>query len=173
MKRGKGKNKGSAFERHVAKLFDKYWEVPKDTFWRTPNSGGWREVGDVYCRDKSIWFPFIVECKAYKTLNLLKVLKDEKKTDLYKWWLQVSAEADVAWNNGRAENLCKRLLVIKINNFPLLCMFAENELPPFDINNITSHFHFKLTDDNVILCQFSDFQKIFSKSFLEKELNKK
>lgn len=169
MKRGAGKNKGSVFERQIAKLFDIYWEVPKNTFWRTPNSGGWNEVGDVYCRDKSIKFPFIIECKAYKTLDLLRILKDREKTKLYKWWLQVSAEADVAWSAGRDKELCKRLLIIKVNNFPILCMFAEEELPPFDTNNITSHFHFMLFDDNVVLCLFSDFQKVFTKEFLKKE----
>ena len=170
MKRGAGKRKGSAFERDVARLFDKYWKVPKNTFWRTPNSGGWHEVGDVYSRDKSIWFPFIVECKAYKTLDLLRLLKDPKKTKLYKWWSQVTSDASKANKEGRDSSLCRRLLVIKINNFPILAVFNINEMPI--VKELIRSFKLLINDDSVILCLFSDFQKAFPKEYLETVIRK-
>ena len=168
MKKGSGKRKGSSFERDIARLLDKYWEAPEHTFWRTPNSGGWYEAGDVYSRDKSIWFPFIVECKAYKTLDLLQLLTREKTTKLYIWWSQLVRERKDAIESGRPLNTCKKLLIIKINNFPVLAVYDIKELPT--TKEEIKKFKVAIGNDLLYICLFSDFRKVYPKDYLIKTI---
>ena len=175
MRKGAGKEKGSSFERTVARLFDSYWNVPKNTFWRTPLSGGWHEVGDVAPRDRSIWFPFIIECKSYKTLDLLQLLTRMKTTKLYKWWEQVSKDAEKAKGTQRDPSTCKRLLIIKINYMPILCVYSPEELPFGSLtleDDCRKQFRVFLGNEQIVLCLFSTFQQRFSQEYLDKFCNK-
>ena len=83
MRKGGGKEKGSGFEREVSRLIDVWWEEEKSTFWRTVISGGWVEPGDITPRHRpgkpAIWFPFIIECKCVKKVDVLELLTKKKQ----------------------------------------------------------------------------------------------
>jgi len=55
------------YERKIAKMFD---EVFGFKFARTPNSGGLYLKGDIMPEDRTIDFPFVVECKNHKLLAI-------------------------------------------------------------------------------------------------------
>jgi len=126
MKKGGGHRKGSSFERKVAKLFDLWWEVPKYTFWRTVLSGGWHQPGDISIRTvngEPIKWPFIVECKHYKTIDFWDVLKSSKNIKLFKWWNQVTID-----QRKVSVPYPIRLLIVHANNTPIIVIFDEQEL---------------------------------------------
>jgi hypothetical protein len=125
-KRGGGKSKGSSFERKVAHMLDDWWELPKDTLWRTVNSGGWKQPGDIYPRISStpVWFPFVVECKHYRTVNLWEILKGNKNAKIIDWWKQVTVD------QGKCKEDKKpiRLLIFRQNNYPVFVAFDSSEV---------------------------------------------
>lgn len=61
------RTKGKVYERKIAKLFDKTFGFK---FVRTPNSGGLYLKGDIMPEDRTIDFPFVVECKNHRKLAL-------------------------------------------------------------------------------------------------------
>lgn len=158
-----GKAKGSQFERDVAKILDEWWGVKPHTFWRTPLSGGWNVVGDIAVMNaqdqpsEELKFPIIVECKAYKTIDLLQILTRLKTTKLFTWWEQVTREQQQHYNNTGERK--SRLLIVKINNFPILSLYSLQEFPSLH----TTSMQFIFNSDKVALCLFSDFRNVFTK----------
>ena len=124
MKKGGGKRKGSAFERKVAGLLDKWWKVPKNTFWRTVNSGGWKQPGDITSKISEdgtlIKFPFIVECKHYNQIDIWKVLRSNN-AKIIDWWKQVTNDQEKVQDKAR-------LLIFRQNNSQILVAFNDLEL---------------------------------------------
>ena len=96
---GRGsKNKGSNYERTVAKKFTDWW-IPagsKAEFHRVPASGAlqWaddhRVAGDIIAPD-GYNFPFVIECKKHEGWSIDHVMLDigEPKN----WWAQVVTDA--------------------------------------------------------------------------------
>jgi hypothetical protein len=96
-----GRNKGTAAEREVAGLIQKWWRQYniKANFVRVPLSGGWgnpttranfRASGDIMTDDYT--FPFSVEVKrreGWAWKNLL----EGKKSPVWKWWFQAQDQA--------------------------------------------------------------------------------
>lgn len=90
MKKGGGRGKGSSFERYIAgrvvSAFKKFGIKKKDCY-RTPMSGGHRQAsksdpGDlVLSKRLRELFPYSVECKFYKEINLWQFMQAEKKRD--------------------------------------------------------------------------------------------
>lgn len=161
-----GKAKGSEFERAAAKLLDEYWGVKPHTFWRTPLSGGWNIAGDIAVMNaqdqEGLYFPFVVECKAYKVIDLLQILTRTKTTKLFLWWEQVTRERD---DFIEATGQFKfRLLLIKINNFPVISVFNEAELPQ-GVKDF-KYFKFRLNEEIVTMSLFSDFREAYPKNVL-------
>ena len=83
------KDKGSAFERKIAKILSEAFGVE---LVRTPMSGGWGRLetkGDLVTRDD---FPYHVECKKREgwTLDCLLSGKGDKK--LEGWWAQTKEQ---------------------------------------------------------------------------------
>lgn len=107
------KNKGSRFERVVAKAFEK-WTGYK--FSRTPGSGGWAKAkdsfGDIVCTDSvhSKRFPFSIECKSYKEIKFEHILLGNKGCKILEFWEQAKRDAKI------------------INKVPLLIM-RYNSMP--------------------------------------------
>lgn len=103
MRKGGGRNKGSAFEREVAAaIIDTFAcvGVCKEDCYRTPGSGGHRfakkeDPGDLVIsgRLRKHW-PFAVECKHYAKISLdLLMVPHIKQGMLYNWWVQARASA--------------------------------------------------------------------------------
>jgi Holliday junction resolvase len=174
VKKGSGKRKGSQFERDIARMLDVYWKVPKNTFWRTPNSGGWHEAGDVYARDSSVKFPFIVECKNYKSFDLLQYLSRPETTKIYKWWNQVLRDSINAVTNGRDEILSIPLLIMKINNFPIFVAYNIHNLPNNYSKGIKDidfpFFDLGMPILDLKICLLSDFMEYFTKEIVMEHL---
>lgn len=107
------KNKGSRFERTVAKWFED-WTGYK--FSRTPGSGGWAKAkdsfGDIVCTDEkhSRRFPFSIECKNYKDINFEHILLGTKTCKIKSFWDQAVHDA------GRCNKI--PLLIVKYNGMP-------------------------------------------------------
>ena len=78
----RNKQRGSEYERRVAKLLTK---LTGHRWNRTPLSGASVIAGDVYCLDKQ--YPFTIECKARGDITLFKIfsnpntLEDIKKDE--------------------------------------------------------------------------------------------
>lgn len=107
------KNKGSRFERAVAKWFED-WTGYK--FSRTPGSGGWAKskdsFGDIVCTDEkhSRRFPFSIECKNYRDINFEHILLGAKSCKVKYFWDQALHDA----------SRCNKipLLIMKYNGMP-------------------------------------------------------
>jgi hypothetical protein len=92
MKPGGGRGKGSAFERLLAKRFQK-WSGSEVR--RTPLSGGWAKEakfqakGDLVSTDPD--FPFSVEAKKQEKWVLEHLLYTKSK--IFSWWNQCQTES--------------------------------------------------------------------------------
>ena len=108
-----GRNKGKAFERHIAKDILKAFPsfTPRDCY-RTPMSGGhpFADSGDLCISpDLQKLFPFVVECKHYRNFRFQDVLPPTKQ--FITWVFQArtaAAQMDRPW-----------LLVVRGNNTPV------------------------------------------------------
>lgn len=99
MRAGGGKQKGSAFERKVAKLIrvaaKRVMKVKKSDVYRTPMSGGHihakRENPSDLVISKRVRkrFPFVVECKHYRRIRYLELMTPSFEGGIHKWIEQV------------------------------------------------------------------------------------
>jgi hypothetical protein len=127
MKRGRGKAKGSAFERSVCVELS-LWVTDgkdKDAFWRSSMSGGRatvhvkkggknRQAGDITAvapEGHELMQEFFVECKHVKNLDLDSFMF--KKTGaLWKFWKQAKKQA--------ADHGKRPLIIARQNMFPTI-----------------------------------------------------
>lgn len=111
--RKNSRNKGSRFERSVAKAWE-YWTGYK--FSRTPGSGGWAKakdaVGDLVCTDDkhSRRFPFSIECKNYQDIKFEHLLLGTRTCKIHSFWEQASRDANKV---GRLP-----ILIMRYNSMP-------------------------------------------------------
>ncbi len=153
MKKGGGKEKGSSFERFISREFDTWWRVPPGTFWRTTNSGGWIEPGDIAPRlrkgQEEIWWPFVVECKFYKSFDILSTL-NRGSSIFWTWWKQVLREQIDSSKVG--------FLIFKKNYGPIYCAIDNDKLLLNENKIILDSSEFY----NVSIYLFSDLKKKYS-----------
>jgi len=96
-----GKAKGNRVEREVAKVLSKWWG---SDFTRTPSSGmfstthatqlsslGVDLAGDIICPKD---FPFSVEVKSRKKIDLFDVARNGKDSEIWDWWMQSCRDAN-------------------------------------------------------------------------------
>lgn len=124
------KNKGSNFERTIAKDFTKWWNDAglEGKFFRTPGSGAlaYREQEDVIgdlCTPKG--FPFTIECKnqeGWKLEDLFseKIECNTDKGSISGWWKQSCIEA------YRANK--KPMLIVKRNFYDPLVIIPIDSI---------------------------------------------
>jgi hypothetical protein len=129
MRRGGGKNKGSAFERKICKQLSLWVSFGKqsDCFWRSAISGGRatvqhrkgvkvRQSGDIVSVSPeghvltNSWY---VECKHVRSLDLASFIL-KRKGKLAKFWQTATREAEKHDKDA--------LLIAKQNNQPVLVM---------------------------------------------------
>jgi hypothetical protein len=168
MKAGGGHAKGSSFERKIAGLLDIWWKVLPKTFWRSEGSGAQQQPGDIVPRIKpgqsQPRFPFVIECKHYKTANPLSFFLVSKKRRgiLIKWWEQSVREQKDARKLGYS--LVLKLVIFRINNLPILVMFDPLELHVF---NLPIMLGFRSSKFNLIISTWDCFSQNFPKEFFE------
>jgi hypothetical protein len=175
------KNKGSSFERLISKECDVWWGEVPGTFWRTKISGGSDEPGDIAPRYRPqhasiVWWPFIIECKHYKSINILNLFRTEKHKEnhLLKWWKQSTKEQKEAIKLGYTSSIL-RLVIFKINTYPILCMFSPEEFQNKSkeninfINSFTTQLLIDRKNQEVfVITRFEDFKEFFTKEKLER-----
>jgi hypothetical protein len=162
MRKGGGKSKGSGFERQVSRLVDVWWEEEPNTFWRTVVSGGWVEPGDITPRHRpgkpAIWFPFMIECKCVKGVDVLELLTDKKNPTLLKWWAQVTRERDDAVAQGRSIAETIRLVIFKRNNSPVFVMYETDDT----LSNLPNPAILYMRK-RLVVCTWDVFSSLFTK----------
>lgn len=138
MKKGKGKAKGSGFERRVCSDLS-LWVTRgknKDVFWRSAMSGGRatihvkkgetnRQAGDITAvavEGHQLTDKFFFELKFYKDLALPAFFLRGNGL-LASFWFKTCDQADI---HGR-----KPLLIAKQNKFPAVVLARPNELTNF------------------------------------------
>lgn len=90
-----GRNKGSKFERDIAKQVSRWTGVH---FTRVPMSGGWNQTGDITPKDpkEMVDFPFNIECKNQKlfsTSSLVDCSGLDINKSIKQWWRQCTSDA--------------------------------------------------------------------------------
>jgi len=114
--------KGKNFERRVANLFSKAWNVEA---YKTPGSGSFgtthrsRALKETTAADVVIeGIPVTIECKDYKTIGVFNWLRTEKKPkqSIEFWWEKVCKEA--------AEIKSVPLLVLKSDRTPIAILMS-------------------------------------------------
>ena len=181
MKRGGGKRKGNEFERNVSRLLDTWWNVPDGTFWRSVNSGAWKEAADIAPRSANVEFPFVVECKFYKNLNMLDLFKTNSKTHPFRVWWKKLLE-DVQKARQKTSEIRIGIIIFKYNNSPILVLFEghigevtpeTNGLPMpirprYDMQMVQGYFGKENEFTTLIVMKFTDFCNYYSAPILKK-----
>ena len=90
-----GRNKGSKFERDVAKDVSDWTGV---YFTRVPMSGGWNKTGDITPKDpkEMVHFQFNIECKnqkVFSTSSLMDCAGKGMNQAIKGWWKQCTDDA--------------------------------------------------------------------------------
>jgi hypothetical protein len=161
MKPGQGKNKGNAYERHIAKLFRMWSEY---NWIRTPQSGGMREVtkSDLFCKDlmgttKDVLF---IETKKRKRIDLHKLLQG--KGEFFDWWKKTEI-------NAQAEDKYPVLVFVQNNRKDLIALdlffYKRIELFLKEVLNIREQvplFIHVMSLGGIIIVPLEDFFSVFS-----------
>lgn len=92
------KQKGSAFEREIARDLGTWWCGDPNFLWRTRGSGAHaqrikKHYGDIAPIDSpASEFPLTIECKFTKSWSLVPILEGRERATLYKYWRQLERE---------------------------------------------------------------------------------
>lgn len=157
---GKGinsRNKGSEYERKVAKSLSKWWGEP---FQRTPMSGGlhWkndnRVAGDIVTPNDSK-FPFTIECKKRENWTIEQLIKETG--DIEKWWGQVLNDCE--------RSRMKPMLIFSKNFAPDYVMVLESDFVAMTANLKLDvcYFIIRNSDKRRVLLLLEDLYKIAPK----------
>lgn len=131
MRAGGGRQKGSSFERQVAKLVVEAFRpfgIKREDCYRTPMSGGHRfarkeDPGDLVISPKlARLFPFVVECKRNERMELFHFLipdADHLKAWVEHQWLDQADDQSTVTNR-------EPLLVFRTNRTPVLCAYQPS-----------------------------------------------
>lgn len=126
MKPGRGAAKGSGFERKMARELSQWFYGAPNYLWRRPGSGyikiHYRHTGDIIpLGDKPVpWpWPFHVELKFYKDLDLIKLITDADKSFIKKTWFKATKEArqDLDVILLVKENRHKELVFMRVSTY--------------------------------------------------------
>jgi len=172
------KNKGSAFERKIAKKMSERWshhyvdndgKVLTEAFTRVLHSGAYfgksnahrangREkakvdYGDIATPES---FPYVIECKHYKEAPSLKAITSQKCAQWDKWIKQVEQDAETSGKSPMLiakYNLIPEMVFVKkilMRNKPI---FRYRDYSVYTLDEIISGEFFNL---NCLSLEFSD-----------------
>lgn len=163
MRKGGGKSKGASFERQISKDLSLWVSNGKnqDVFWRSAMSGGRTTVamkkgnklsaqaGDlssIHRLGHSLIDVFVIECKAYKSLNFESMIKG--KGHLLDFWKKVREEA--------VTHDKLPMLVGKQNNHPIIACLCREGIKRL---SFTGFIKVKVIDHNLNIILWDDFLK--------------
>ena len=163
-----GKNKGNDFERYISKTLSLWWtdNTNDGVFWRTSNSGGrytvrkktgvdtYHQDGDICDVDpigKPFCDKFVLELKAYKTINLWDIVNN--KGTIIEWWNKVKASA--------TECNKEPLLIMKSNNKPIICMTTSTGYSTLD-PYLSPMLNWVTLNEDCFIFKYDDLLKINS-----------
>lgn len=164
-------------ERAVARILGDWWGVP---FRRTPSSGAWNTQsrnmghgntdfhGDIVAPPEAN-FPFSVECKAYKEVEIYKALYG--KSNIFEFWRQCRADAKAAKKHPMLvvkENRKQPLVGLSWETYKLLVLATgPADLPVIRLQWKTA----KGTPQNLFLMDLQLFVAAMKPSFVKQVLN--
>ena len=160
MRKGGGKEKGSAFERWVAKELSLWLTGGQrnDLFWRTHSSGGLgtiskkkNEYGDIMSIDdegRKLTDKYNIECRHGKCLDLKHLIYSIKSSSL------ISLIVEGRTNSKLSER--KPLWIIKEQNRDVLVMMDRNDDNIKSLVNLVEFFVY-----DVIMMKFEDWKREF------------
>ena len=161
MRKGGGKFKGASFEREVCTSLSLWMSVGKneDLYWRSAMSGGRSTVasrkgkrlaaqaGDISCIHASgspLTDAFLIECKSYRDLNFVGLLKRTGK--LAQFWLETRKQA--------LHYKKLPMLIAKQNQQPIIvCLSREGQ------NLLKLNFHLWVPSMGLRVMLFDNFLK--------------
>lgn len=156
MRPGGGRQKGSNFEREVAKIFAKWCGYKVS---RTPLSGGWGgkaehgTCGDLVVERRYYKkFPFCVECKKQEGWCLDDLLHNDK-TKVKAWWQQCRADA---------KHVDKVPLLVMARNFvPPIVMMRQRDYSPDNLwtplsDSFTIHLQVGKKNEEMLIMRLDD-----------------
>jgi hypothetical protein len=189
-KKGRGKSKGSAFEREISKQLSLWWSNGQrdDLFWRTAASGGRATVrkkkgkntgdsGDIASTDPdsaAMTKAFSMELKAgYNTYTLDTLLYRSDQSPLIKFF-------DQAIQSMRQSEAKNWMVIHKIDRKPLTVYFATATWNGLCAARIARHHHLPypvfthviIPNYQITAMLFVDFLQTFTRSDIEYILNK-
>ena len=162
------KAKGKAFENKVADILHRFLMQNNDEYnklvemvdndnlipHRDFSSGVFaKSDGDIDLGLAKKYFPFSIECKHHKDLNLSieSVFKDKIKKVYEVWEQQLVPKA----NRAKLDPL----LIFKANRTDIYCMFDITKIDVFLLGDLNKYM--KMEDK--IFCRFDDFLKVYFK----------
>lgn len=165
----KGKAKGNRNESLVADKLSAWWGTP---FKRIPNSGALRWNGVTFTYGDLLIptdFPFIVECKHYKYVDLDELLrKDITQGSITKWWSQVTE--DVGRCLAETGKQMRPMLIFKANNRPhRVCIdsLTFHQMSPANhygvLTNLTIEYPLTSNRKSIVIADLSDFLTTYTK----------
>jgi hypothetical protein len=161
MRKGGGKFKGASFEREVCTSLSLWMSAGKneDLYWRSAMSGGRSTVasrkgkrlaaqaGDISCIHASgspLTDAFLIECKSYRDLNFVGLLKRTGK--LAQFWLETRKQA--------LHYKKLPMLIAKQNQQPIIvCLSREGQ------NLLKLNFHLWVPSMGLRVMLFDNFLK--------------
>jgi hypothetical protein len=173
------KQKGNRGERECVKLLKEYWD--DDSFMKSPESGGLATVleglgapmdiagrlaGDVMVPPD---FPFCVESKLYKEINLWSVITNPERCDIRTWWEQCKVDAvraDKIPLLTFREDRKKRYVMLSTIAVTTLFLDMGEPLDGFDCGNLRTTFETDGEFEEVVILTWADFVRIFPKDKL-------
>ena len=114
-----GKKKGNTHESWMADALTKWYGQP---FKRMPASGALRWKGASFVYGDILPpedFPFIIECKHYKHVDLDEILRLDPDRGYITWWYYSQLLSDVQRCREETGQSCTPMLLFKQNNRPV------------------------------------------------------
>lgn len=151
------KQKGSAFERDIARDLGEWWCDDRNFLWRTRGSGAHahrikKHYGDIAPVDApAAQFPITVECKFTKSWSLIPLLEGRERATLFKYWMQLEGET-------RPGTL--GLLLAKGNRTPVYAAISQQDAVALGIGtNPCERVLLYVPDPAIVLMSYEDFKK--------------
>lgn len=161
------KNKGSSFEREVAKKLSLFltYNLKDDTVWRSINSGAYSTVrnkkglstsnqeGDLtsISEESKIFFDkYCIECKRYKYVDLYNLFTEN--SEINKWWTKLQLES----------NTKIPFLIFKPDRKLIYCIIPTdifNKINTIEID----HINISINKESICMFLFTDFIKLDKK----------
>jgi len=177
-----GKNKGSSYERAIAKKLSLWLSKGKmdSVFWRTSNSGGrytirFKQGKETKNQDGDItsihpaydWFSnfYSIECKAYRDINLWSLLTDLKGSNIKTFWQQTINQANDSNKNPLLfvkQNRKTELVVISSKNKKLIENFYGEFIPKLIIPHLGMNIYLL---ESFLELDISTLQLMIEKNF--------